>query len=184
MQIDGDGGPQSRARSVFQPQRPVLNRQAYFRTEALRQEVPAHYGVALHHVSAKVGMMSRLVWEDGMSWAETRSVERPASAVWLAPKSETSEYFRSRLAGAARSTACPRATRAGRQVGRCLVGLGVSPRRLMDGRMAVRPRLFCATPYFPYPHTRPPELPSSACKSCSCTCNLTLAVPQMQGCPF
>lgn len=53
--------------------------------KALRQEVPAHYGVALHHVSAKVGMMSRLVWEDGMSWAETSSVERPASADWLAP---------------------------------------------------------------------------------------------------
>lgn len=26
-------------------------------------------GVALHHVSAKDGMMSRPVWEDGTSWA-------------------------------------------------------------------------------------------------------------------
>lgn len=81
MQIDGDGGPQSRAGLSFQPHTLVPNRQTYFRTKALRQEVPAHYGVALHHVSAKVGMMSRLVWEDGMSWAETSSVERPASAV-------------------------------------------------------------------------------------------------------
>lgn len=139
-----------------QPHTPVPNRRTYFRTEALRQEVPAHYGIALHHVSAKVGMMSRLVWEDGMSWAETGSVERPASADWLTgwpPKSEPRNIF------AAGWQAQPAA-----QIARVL--LGVCPRRLMDGRMAVRPRLFLCYPVLPLPSPSPSPSPSRASLLC------------------